>query len=440
MSHEAKRRVDESCVPHLPYLADVGVIALVPEEWGSIWKSRHQILTRLVKYFHVVWCTPARWWRERQWWRELWLRGGLQGGGGANGAASPGLTIYYPERWLPLVGWPRFLACWNERQRLRRAQRILLNRGCRKIILYLWRPECESALDLIDHDLSCYHISDEYTFSESEQPIDAREARLISRVDQVFIHSIALLEKKGNLNPHTTLVPNGVDYRAYETPCSEPADLQPIPHPRIGYVGRIKPQLDLALLTALAQRHRGWSFVLVGPQDDNLGERAVLIPQLAQMPNVYLLGGKSVSELPAYTQHVDVCILCYRVNDYTKFIYPLKLHEYLATGRPVVGSPIRSLQDVAQIVRLARTADEWSQALRESLSPVAYSATQVEARRNVARQHDWNRLVEMIAHTLCCRLGPVYQERFREIPSIEHTVWSVVDDSGSIARERTQSQ
>jgi glycosyltransferase involved in cell wall biosynthesis len=413
MSHRVAGGVETSGVPHLPYLAEVGVIALVPEEWGPVWKSRHQILTRLTKYFHVVWCTPPRWWRARRWWQELWLGRGLQDGGSTNDAALLGLTIYHPERWLPLVGWPHFLDRWTEQQRLRRAQRLLLDRGCRKIILYVWRPDYGSALDLIRHDLSCYHISDEYTFSEIEQPIDAREERLISRVDQVFIHSIALLEKKGNFNSQTTFVPNGVDYCAYETPCSEPEDLQSIPHPRIGYVGRIKPQLDLALLSELAQRHRGWSFVLVGPQE-NLGERAVLIQQLAQMPNVYLLGGKSVNALPAYTQHLDVCMLCYRVNGYTKFIYPLKLHEYLAAGHPVVGSPIRSLQEYAHVVRLAETADDWSQALRESLLPAAHSATQIEARRRVARQHDWNVLAELIAQTLCSRLGPAYVERFLE--------------------------
>jgi glycosyltransferase involved in cell wall biosynthesis len=268
-------------------------------------------------------------------------------------------------------------------------------------------------LDLINHDLSCYYINDEYTFSAIEQPIDAHEARLISRVDQVFVHSFALLEKKGNLNPQTMLIPNGVNYRAFATPHSEPADLQPIPHPRIGYVGRIKQQLDLALLTQLAQRHQEWSFVLVGPQD-GIGDRAGVLQQLAQLPNVYLLGGKSISVLPAYTQYLDVCMLCYEINGYTKFIYPLKLHEYLASGRPVVGSPIPSLQDFAHIIRLASTTDEWSQAIQDSLSPAACSAEQVEVRRRVARRHDWDRLVALLAQTLCSRLGPAYLERFAE--------------------------
>ena len=100
----------------------------------------------------------------------------------------------------------------------------------------------------------------------------------------------------------------------------------------MGTQSRLKAQLDLALLTQLAQRHPGWSFVLVGPLD-GIGDHAGVLQQFAHLPNVHLLGGKAVSALPAYTQHLDVCMLCYEVTGYTKFIYPLKLHEYLASGR-----------------------------------------------------------------------------------------------------------
>jgi len=131
------------------------------------------------------------------------------------------------------------------------------------------------------------------------------------------------------------------------------------------------------------------------------------------MSNVYFLGAKPVHSLPAYTQHLDICTMPYEVNDYTKFIYPLKLHEYLATGRPVVGSPIRSLQDFAHVIRLARTTEEWSQAIHDSLSPALNSADHVEARRRVARQHDWDELAKLIARTMCWRLGLSYQNIFK---------------------------
>ena len=110
------------------------------------------------------------------------------------------------------------------------------------------------------------------------------------------------------------------------------------------------------------------------------------------------------------------------MNDYTKYIYPLKLHEYLASGRPVVASPIRTLKDFFGVIKLARTVDEWSDALKDSLSLPANSAQQVEARRSVARKHDWNKLVGIIARTLCNRLGPEYLERFEKILTCEPTL------------------
>jgi glycosyltransferase involved in cell wall biosynthesis len=327
---------------------------------------------------------------------------------------TPNFAIYRPEIWLPLLGWPRSFAHFTAQQRLQRACRLLLERGCRKIILYIWRPQYGETLDLIDHDLSCYHIVDEYTFSKIERPIEERERRLISRVDQVFIHSPALWEKKGTLNSHSLFVPNGVDYLAYATPVAEPEDLKPILHPRIGYVGRIKQQLDLALLITLAQWHPEWSFVFVGPQE-SIAQAASLIETLSQMPNVYFLGSKPVTALPAYTQHLDVCLLCYKVDDYTKFIFPLKLHEYLASGNPIVGSPIRSLQNFTHVITLAQTAPEWSRAISASLASSARSPEQVQARREVAREYDWNRLVRLIARTLCARLSSEYLERFERL-------------------------
>jgi glycosyltransferase involved in cell wall biosynthesis len=359
----------------------------------------------------VVWCNPPWHWRKL-WRRHLPRRRRTD----YNGAIVPGLTIYRPESWLPAIGRPATLARFTMRERLRRARRLLQSQGCQTIILYIWRPWYGLALDVMACDLSCYHIDDEYTFSSAvKKPIEALEARLISRVDHVFIHSPALLEKKGKLNPQTTFVPNGVDYHAYATPHAEPADLKPIPHPRMGYVGIIKHQLDLALLVALAERHRQWSFVLVGPQRLR-GEWTALIQQLSHMPNVYFLGGKPVDALPAYVQHMDVCMLCYEVNEYTQFIYPLKLHEYLASGRPVVGAPIRTLQDFVHVIRLARTTDEWSTALNDMLAPTVHSSAQVEARRHIARQYDWNTLVERIARTLCGRLGSSYVDRFENSP------------------------
>ena len=46
-----------------PAYPDIGVIGVVPERWGGMWLSRQQILTRLTRYFHVVWVDPPLSWR-----------------------------------------------------------------------------------------------------------------------------------------------------------------------------------------------------------------------------------------------------------------------------------------------------------------------------------------------------------------------------------------
>jgi glycosyltransferase involved in cell wall biosynthesis len=306
------------------------------------------------------------------------------------------------------------LARATERRRASNAARILRERGCQKIIIYLWRPEFAKALDLIDHDLSCYHLDDEYSFSRHEMPFDPREVRLIERVDHVFLHSPILCKKKSRWNANTHLVPMGADYQAFSTPRAEPEDLKRIPRPRIGYVGYIKGQLNLPLLTTLAKEHADLSFVFVGPLNANIPRYASELESLRRPLNVHVMGERHVANLPDYMQHMDVLTLGYKINDYTKFISPMKLHEYLATGRPVVGSPIPYLRLFPDVVSLAETETQWSAALRESLRPEANSRQRVEQRQRVAKQYDWGRVVLHIAWTICRSLGDRYVRRLAE--------------------------
>jgi len=392
-----------------PLFPDIGVIALVPERWGGMWLSRHQILSRLSRYFHVVWHNPARPWRHALATPRI-----------AHPDETPpparGFTVYDPAPWFPRLYRPRSLARASERGRLARARRILEDAGCTRIVLYIWQPKFAGAVDLVPHDVCCYHIVDEYSFSDVEEPLSPVERRLIERVDQVIVHSPALREKKGSLNPNTAYVTNGVDYDAFAAARPEPADLAGIPRPRIGYVGRIKSQIDWGTLTAIAGARPDWSLVLVGPMGP-MGEQEAERARLLEMPNVHYLGNKPVGEVPAYIQHMDVCLLCYALTDYTKFIFPLKLHEYLASGRPVVGSDIRSLRDFTSVIRIAHDPAGWVEAIGAALAPGENTGARMEQRRQVARQYDWNVLAHRVAGLLCARLGGDCAREFATLPA-----------------------
>ena len=86
----------------------------------------------------------------------------------------------------------------------------------------------------------------------------------------------------------------------------------------------------------------------------------------------------------------------YVSDGYTKYIYPLKLHEYLAAGIPVVGTPIRTLCEFPDLVQLAGVPDKWSAAIKCALAPEARSDAATSAQKATARAHDWSLLPDRV--------------------------------------------
>jgi glycosyltransferase involved in cell wall biosynthesis len=400
----------ETSQPVWPIWKDVGIIALVPDKWEPQWQTRHQVMSRLARYFHVVWVNqPHRWWQSF----SALTSPGAEGG---DPVPPPNFQVYHPEFWLPGLGRFARLASFTSRQRLARARTRLLAQGCKKVVLYVFRPDFGNVLDNVEHDLSIYHIDDEYTFSTTETEVLPDERTLLEAVGQVFIHSPAMLRKKGHLNPHTEFVPNGVDYELYATAAPEPDDLRDIPRPRIGYIGTIKRMVDWELLLELSAARPQWSFVFMGPKAPH-PEIDDLLRKMAERLNVHFLDAKPTESLGGYPQHFDVCTMPYRVDDYTKYIYPLKMHEYLASGRPVVSAPIDSVEEFSSVIALARTPEDWLRAFDHALGSEENTADRRAQRQAVAREHDWKVISDRIACTIATRLGVEIQRL--ELPHIE---------------------
>jgi glycosyltransferase involved in cell wall biosynthesis len=391
-----------------PLYPSIGIVAVVPDRWGSsVWMPRQQILTRLAQYFQVVWLDrPSRWrdcWLP---WGERWMEPGTVE------QVAPGFTVQKHGYSSPHFVRPDWLRIAMLRQRLRAARKHLLDQGVRQTVLYIWRDRYAPAIDLVDHDLSVYHVDDDYAFSNVDTPNGEQEVELLRRVDQVIVHSTRLFEKKGGVNPSTVIIPNGVDYHHFASRHVEPPDLAQVPRPRIGYVGVIKKQLDLPLLSRLVAARPEWSFVFVGPVG-KIDSHEDCLRELAAQPNAYFLGAKPLDALPAYVQHMDVGLLCYAVDDYTRYIYPLKLHESLASGRPPVASPIDSLRQHADVVALASSDAEWLSEIENALCPDASTPERVKRRQDRARQHDWESLTRRVADLLLARLRSAASPRRR---------------------------
>lgn len=394
-----------------PYLRDIGILAFVPDTWGAgVWQVRHQVLTRLSKYFNVVWLDPPVGWRKS-------VRAGIHRSTFDVPSASefPGFEVYRHSTWAAKFYKPLAIAKMTEAARTRDGIRRLRERGSQIIICYLWRPTYAECLWAGDFDKRCYHIDDEYSFSVEDQPIDEYERQIITRVDQVFIHVPALMKKKGGLNKNTIYVPNGVDYNAYARNYDAPGDLDGIRGPVVLYTGVLKSQLDWKLLELVIQRRPQLDFVFVGPEGHLEPADRQSIETLRRRPNVHFIGGKSVDRLPAYAAHADVCIMPYKVDDYTKYIFPIKVNEYLAAGKPTIGTPIRVLDEFKDVVNLATTPEEWCDALDRCLREEPTDESSVAKRRAVAMQYEWDTLVRRIAGAFCALAGGKYEEQLEAL-------------------------
>lgn len=360
--------------------------------------DRHHVLTRLATYFQVVWM-------HQPGWRQCLSLLSSGPDRSTHAAERPqAMLVHEPSPWLPRFGRPQSLRRFTARRRFKQVHDLLRARGCTKIVLYLWGLEFADVLDQIPHDLSIYNVSDEYSFSSTEVPVSREEQNLLESVGQVFIISPALIEKKGHFNRHTDFLPAGVDYWRYATPAPEPEDMRSIPHPRIGYVGHLKRRLDWPLLLVLSESHPQWSFVFVGPKSPH-HEIDESLKEMSRLDNVYFLGGRPAERLGEYVQHFDVSTMPYLVDDYTKYIYPGKMHEYLASGKPVISTPVRSVKEFKDVITIANNAQEWSIALERALTEEENTPERRAARQKVALEYDWQALVDNVARLIATRLG-----------------------------------
>jgi glycosyltransferase involved in cell wall biosynthesis len=190
---------------------------------------------------------------------------------------------------------------------------------------------------------------------------------------------------------------NGVDYdrfiAAANSPC--PAEIADIPRPRIGHCGVINRKLDYGLVEEIALRRTDWHWVFIGPEWglSPTGDADTIASYHAwqrcrRLPNVHHIGLQPPEKFIPCLHHMDVNVICNRTDGgWWQAAYPLKFHEYLATGRPIVATPIRSLQEFTGVSAFVTGVDSWIDALEHAIENGGVGTS--EARRAVARRNDW---------------------------------------------------
>lgn len=271
--------------------------------------------------------------------------------------------------------------------------------GLRRPILWAYVPQAEVLLANLDPSVVVYHCVDDIAAQEGIDAASFRaaEERFARRADLVLASAPALAQRLRALNGNVRLAPNVADTALFAG-ALEPGPVDPaldaLARPRLVFAGAVaEKKLDMALLLDLARRRRDWTLALVGPV--GVGDPHTDVSALAAEPNVHLLGPRAHDDLPAVLRGADVALIPYRRSQLTDSIFPMKVYEYLAAGRPVVATELPSLAGV-EGVRRAAGAAAFAEAVEEALA--ADSPGERRRLAALAAPHSWEaRLAEIDA-------------------------------------------
>jgi glycosyltransferase involved in cell wall biosynthesis len=158
------------------------------------------------------------------------------------------------------------------------------------------------------------------------------------------------------------LLTHGVDLEFWTHPGSseELSGLDRHDPPYIVFWGIIDRRMDVAFLRRLSEDLTRGTILLVGPQADP-------DPDLLRLDKVAHLPPVPFEQLPHLAGAASVLVMPYADLPVTRAMQPLKLKEYLATGKPVVARSLPACREWQDCMDLAEDPASFSAAVRARL-------------------------------------------------------------------------
>ena len=243
--------------------------------------------------------------------------------------------------------------------------------------LPFWRPMALALRNtLVVYDCMDHHAG----FSTNAAEMLKEEEKLLRQADLV-ITTARLLSQKISEKRDNILIRNGAEVGFFSRKPDRFA-IEKDERPVIGYFGAISEWFDIDLLVHLAKAKPDWRFILVG------STYGCKIHKAKSIPNIEFKGEVPYADLPSWLYVFDVCMIPFRVTELTLCTNPVKVYEYLAAGKPVVGTDLPELREMDGMVRVAKDRAEFLVELEAALAETE-DPKLLEGRREWAKQHDW---------------------------------------------------
>lgn len=236
-------------------------------------------------------------------------------------------------------------------------------------ICYLPTATTLSLLDAVKPSKVVYDCVDNFAGHPSP-PLDLRttEDALLARAALVTVTSPGLFHRMNARHRRVLELHHGVSERFF-------LGAAPAGFSRACYFGTLWSALDYAAVAALAEA--GVEVLMAGP-------RREAPPPLPK--GVTFRDAVPHAQLPRLLEDRTVLLLPYAKTAYNEGVAPAKLYECLATGRPVLASPLPSLAALGGVLDFCPRPSDWPAAVA-SLPALEKDGERRAARIAMARAH-----------------------------------------------------
>lgn len=236
--------------------------------------------------------------------------------------------------------------------------------------------------------LNVYHCIDPIIKAYSSRHGTYLEKEAAQSSDLVIATAPFLQRKMQQYHAKSYCVPNAANFALSHQATLSETRVEPVIEkihgPKIGYVGNIERRISFEWLTEIFSRRKEWQLIMVGPAN-----REFVPKHFLQLPNVHMLPPVPHECLPNVLKGFDVSMIPFKKDEVSAQIYPLKLFEYMGSGKPVVTTDFNPevLNPFLDDIYLGKDAAQLEKAIEKALNE--FSEEKVERRVRVAQDNDW---------------------------------------------------
>ncbi|MBI3219585.1 MAG: glycosyltransferase [Bacteroidetes bacterium] len=314
---------------------------------------------------------------------------------GVNVLATP---FVWPTHFLPTGMVHRFFTNQNEKILAKRVNSFLKHRGIKSVVYVnsfeFYYPTFQNKLR-IRINTSVYHCIDPMVKKYTLKHGPALQKQAASNAEMIITTAPALMKQfEGCDFSQVNLVPNAANFHLFNQALDKNLQVhQAIPsngRKTVGYLGNIERRIDFHLLLQLVDYLSDFQLIMAGPIELKYVPEEVL-----HHPRIKFIGAVAHEDAPSVVKGFDVAIIPFLLDEVSESIYPLKLFEYLAAGKPIVTTNFNPsvLSELSDVVKIAQSPSQFVKLVERAVQ--SDTLFEVEKRVAIARVNTWKERAEL---------------------------------------------